>query len=172
MNQLIRTLLEFSRVSRSELKHGSVDLSELVSQVAAAQQLSDPGRRLRFAIATGITAQGDPDLLRVVLDNLISNACKYSTIREEALIEFEAIARDGEQVFLVRDNGAGFDMAQAGKLFSPFQRLHSEREFKGFGIGLATAQRIIHRHGGRIWAEGEVDQGACFYFTLPTQNPE
>jgi len=167
MNQLIKTLLEFSRVTRSEMSRSTVDLSQMALLITAAQQLMEPGRRFRFAIAPGIQAPGDPDLLRVVLENLISNACKYSGNEEEAQIEFGVTESDGEQVYLVRDNGAGFDMTLAGRLFSPFQRLHSDREFKGFGIGLATAQRIIQRHGGRIWAEGEVGRGATFYFTLP-----
>ncbi len=167
MNQLIKTLLEFSRVTRAEITRSEVDLSELASLVCAAQQLSEPQRRLNFSIAPGMAAMGDPDLLKVVLQNLISNACKYSGNREDAMVEIASLEEDGERIFFVRDNGAGFDMAQADKLFSPFQRLHSDREFKGFGIGLATVQRIIQRHGGRIWAEGEVGLGACFYFTLP-----
>ena len=167
MNQLIRTLLEFSRVSRSELSRQPVNLSEMALLIAASQQLSQPGRRFVFSIAPDLTAYGDPDLLKVVLENLISNACKYSAKREEARIEFLKTAVDGEEVYQVRDNGAGFDMEYADKLFSPFQRLHSDREFKGFGVGLATVQRIVQRHGGRVWAEGEVDKGATFYFTLP-----
>ncbi|WP_026842644.1 sensor histidine kinase [Citrifermentans bremense] len=170
MNQLIKTLLEFSRVSRSEMTRSEVDLSQLTSLVCASQQLSEPQRRVTFSIAPGMTAIGDPDLLKVVLQNLISNACKYSANREDAAVEVASLDESGELVYFVRDNGAGFDMAQADKLFSPFQRLHTEREFKGFGIGLATVQRIIQRHGGRIWAEGEVGLGACFYFTLPDEN--
>jgi len=167
MNQLIKTLLEFSRVTRTEMTQAEVDLSQMASVIAAGQQLREPERRMRFDIAQGITAQGDADLLRVVLENLISNACKYSGNEDQALIEFATCQSDGERVYLVRDNGAGFDMAQAGKLFTPFQRLHTDREFNGFGIGLATVQRIIQRHGGRIWAKGEVGNGASFYFTLP-----
>ncbi|MBU5614079.1 sensor histidine kinase [Geomonas azotofigens] len=167
MNQLIRTLLEFSRVSRAEMVKSPVNLSEMAALIAAAQQLASPGRRLNFTIEPDLAAYGDPNLLKVVLENLISNACKYSSKREQSQIQFGRELRDGEEVYLVRDNGAGFDMAQADKLFSPFQRLHSEREFSGFGVGLATVQRIIQRHGGRVWAEGEVDGGACFYFTLP-----
>lgn len=167
MNRLIKTLLEFSRVTRSEMNRTPVDLSQMATLIAATQQLREPGRRLQFSIVPDANAHGDPDLLRVVLENLISNACKYSANKEEAVVEFEQLQERGERVYLVRDNGAGFDMAQADKLFSPFQRLHSDREFKGFGIGLATVQRIIQRHGGRIWAEGEVGKGACFFFTLP-----
>lgn len=167
MNQLIKTLLEFSRVTRSEMTKSPVNLSEMATLVAAGQQLAAPGRRLVFTIEPEITAYGDPDLLKVVLENLISNACKYSGKKDESRIEFKRTEREGEEVYQIRDNGAGFDMEQADKLFSPFQRLHSEREFKGFGVGLATVQRIVQRHGGRIWAEGEVDKGASFYFTLP-----
>ena len=167
MNQLIKTLLEFSRVTRSEMTKSPVNLSEIATLIAASQQLAAPERRLLFAIEPEITAYGDPDLLKVVLENLISNACKYSGKREESRIEFKKSEREGEEVYQIRDNGAGFDMEQADKLFSPFQRLHSDREFKGFGVGLATVQRIVQRHGGRIWAEGEVDKGASFYFTLP-----
>ncbi|GFO65614.1 response regulator [Geomonas paludis] len=166
MNQLIRTLLEFSRVTRAEMVKSPVDLSGMATLIAAGQQLALPGRKLSFTIEPDMSAYGDPDLLKVVLENLFSNACKYSSKKEQSLVEFGSIERDGETVYLVRDNGAGFDMAQADKLFSPFQRLHTEREFSGFGVGLATVQRIIQRHGGRVWAEGEVDRGACFYFTL------
>ncbi|QXE92090.1 response regulator [Geomonas subterranea] len=172
MNQLIRTLLEFSRVTRAEMAKSPVNLSEMATLIAAARQLAAPGRKICFTIEPDLDAYGDPDLLKVVLENLISNACKYSGKREQAVIEFRRMERDGEAVYLVRDNGAGFDMSQADRLFSPFQRLHSEREFNGFGVGLATVQRIIQRHGGRVWAEGEVDQGACFYFTLPGPQPK
>ncbi|TSK08147.1 MAG: response regulator [Geobacter sp.] len=171
MNQLIRTLLEFSRVSRSELSKQPVNLSEMALLITATQQLAEPGRRFSFSIAPDLTAYGDPDLLKVVLQNLISNACKYSSQKDEARIEFLKTEVDGAEAFVVRDNGAGFKMESAGKLFSPFQRLHSDREFKGFGVGLATVQRIVQRHGGRVWAEGEVDKGASFFFTLPALEP-
>lgn len=167
MNHLIRTLLEFSRITRSEMTGSPVDLSEMVSLIAANQQLREPGRRLNFRIESGITGYGDPDLLKVVLENLISNAAKYTGNVETPVIEFQQAEVDGERVYCLRDNGAGFDMTQADKLFSPFQRLHSDREFKGFGVGLATVHRIIQRHGGRIWAEAKVGEGAAFYFTLP-----
>ncbi|MBJ6800946.1 sensor histidine kinase [Geomonas propionica] len=167
MNQLIKTLLEFSRVTRAEMMKSPVDLSQMATLIAASQQLAAPGRRLSFTIEPDITAYGDPDLLKVVLENLISNACKYSGKKEQSLVQFRSTKLEVETVYQVCDNGAGFDMAQADKLFSPFQRLHTEREFNGFGVGLATVQRIIQRHGGRVWAEGEVDRGACFYFTLP-----
>ena len=166
MNELIRTLLEFSRLSRAQLNYGSADLSQMAGIIAAGLKVHHPERNLRFEIAPGVSASGDPELLRVVLDNLLGNAGKYTGMREEALIEFGVTACEGESVYFVRDNGAGFDMAYADRLFGAFQRLHSDREFSGFGIGLATVQRIIQRHGGRIWAEAEVDKGATFYFTL------
>ena len=171
MNELIKTLLDFSRLTRKELSRESTDLSELAQATAAALMMREPGRGVSFRIEPGLSADGDPDLLRVVLDNLLGNAFKYTGRREQALIEFGALPGDGERVYFVRDNGVGFDMAQAEKLFSAFQRLHSDREFNGFGIGLATAQRIILRHGGRIWAEGKEGEGASFYFTLSTPLP-
>ena len=167
MNELIKTLLDFSRLTRKEVHRENTDLSELAQAAAAGLLMRAPGRQVSFLIAPGIAADCDPDLLRVVLDNLLGNAFKYTGKKEQALIEFGVTWQDGEQVYFVRDNGAGFDMALADKLFSAFQRLHSEREFKGFGIGLATVQRVIQRHGGRVWAEGSVGEGASFYFTLP-----
>jgi light-regulated signal transduction histidine kinase (bacteriophytochrome) len=167
MNDLIDTLLDFSRVACKEISPSRTDLSELATVAAAGLRMREPQYSINFEIAPGIAADCDPDLLRVVLDNLLGNAYKYSGRKEEALIEFGVSGSDGEQVYFVRDNGAGFDMAQAGRLFSAFQRLHSEHEFKGFGIGLATVQRIIQRHGGKVWAEGAVGKGATFYFTLP-----
>ncbi|HBG04434.1 MAG: hybrid sensor histidine kinase/response regulator [Geobacteraceae bacterium GWC2_58_44] len=169
MNDLIKTLLDFSRLTRSEINHGRADLSEMASVIASGLTLRQPERSMRFEIAPGVTAYGDPELLRVVLDNLLGNACKYTGMKPEALIEFGVTGCGSESAYYVRDNGAGFDMAQADRLFSAFQRLHTDREFSGFGIGLATVQRIIQRHGGRVWAEAEVEKGATFYFTLPLQ---
>gem|GEM_PF-1275654 len=169
MGELIGTLLNFAKLSRLELATGEVDLSEMAGTVAATLRLREPERRARFLIAPGLAATGDPALLRVVLDNLFENAWKYTGGCEEAVIEFGATGNDKSEYF-VRDNGAGFDMAQAGRLFAPFERLHGEHEFKGFGIGLATVQRIIQRHGGEIRAEGEVGKGATFLFTLPAKN--
>jgi two-component system, sensor histidine kinase and response regulator len=167
MNELIKTLLDFSRLSRKELLCGSTDLSDLAQATASALQMREPERSVDFRIAPQVSALCDPDLLRVVLDNLLGNAFKYTGRQEQAQIEFGDFAGDDGRVYFVRDNGAGFDMAQADKLFSAFQRLHSDREFKGFGIGLATVQRVIQRHGGRVWAEGAEGKGASFYFTLP-----
>jgi len=169
MSELIRTLLEFSRLTRTEMFRSRTDLSELAVEIAAGFRMRHPQRRVEFEILPGMAAEGDPDLLRLLLDNLLGNAFKYTSLKEEALIQFEVIDRDGESVYLVRDDGAGFDMAKAGKLFTPFQRLHPKAEFSGFGIGLATVQRIVQRHGGRVWAEAKPEQGATFYFTLPQQ---
>ena len=166
MNRLIETLLNFSRLVRSEPDRQPTDLSAMAHEVAAALKLSEPERVVEFRIADGITANADANLLRVVLDNLLGNAWKYTGKRERAVIEFSATETDGNQVYIVRDNGTGFDKAQADKLFAPFQRLPGAEEFRGFGIGLATVERIIRRHGGSIWAEGAPDKGATFHFTL------
>jgi two-component system, sensor histidine kinase and response regulator len=167
MNELIKTLLDFSRLTRKELVRSRTDLSEMAQATASGLLMRNPERSASFRIEPGMVADGDPDLLRVVLENLLGNAFKYTGRKEQALIEFGVMKGSAERVYFVRDNGAGFDIAQSDKLFSAFQRLHSEREFKGFGIGLATVQRVIARHGGRIWAEGAEEQGASFYFTLP-----
>ena len=167
MNELIKTLLDFSRLARKEVIRSRTDLSEMAQAAASGLLMRAPERSVSVRIAPGVTANCDPDLLRVVLENLLGNAFKYTGRKDQALVEFGVTGSGAEQVYFVRDNGAGFDMAQADKLFSAFQRLHSEREFNGFGIGLATVHRIIQRHGGRIWAEGAEEQGASFYFTLP-----
>ncbi len=166
MNRLIDSLLNFSQLAHVELCRESVDLSSLAHEVAAELQLSEPERRVTFRIAEVAMVNGDANLLRIVLDNLLGNAWKYTGMRDEAVIEFGATQVDGRPAWFVRDNGAGFAMADAAKLFTPFQRLAGAQEFKGFGIGLATVARIIERHGGRIWAEGEPDNGATFSFTL------
>ena len=166
MEQLIGDLLNLSRLTRSEMRHATVDLSALAEAVAAELQQREPQRRVEFSIARGVVACGDARLLRFVLDNLLGNAWKFTGTREAARIEFGAVPSNGQTTYFVRDNGVGFDMAYVGNLFSPFQRLHAESEFPGNGIGLATVQRVVGRHGGRVWAEGAVDRGANFYFTL------
>ena len=166
MNRLIDALLKFSQLGHVELHREMVDLSAMAQMVAAEQKLAEPGRRAEFRVAAGVRAYGDVNLLRVVLDNLLGNAWKYTGKRERAVIEFGVTEREGGPAWFVRDNGEGFDMADAEKLFIPFQRLPGAEEFKGFGIGLATVERIIRRHDGKIWAEGEPGQGATFYFTL------
>ena len=152
--------LQLSRVSRAEMSHDKVDLSALAWCIAQDLQTSEPQRKVKFEIADNLDAVGDPSLLRLVLDNLIRNAWKFTSTRETAEIEFGVTKADAKCVYFVSDDGAGFDMAYADKLFGAFQRLHSTQEFEGTGIGLATVQRVIHRHGGRIWAEGQVDKGA------------
>ncbi|MBF8284339.1 MAG: multi-sensor signal transduction histidine kinase [Anaerolineales bacterium] len=186
MAELIDALLTLSRVTRAEFQRERVDLSALVRGIAEDLRGHEPERGVEFVIADGLTAEGDPRLLRAALENLLGNAWKYTAKQPQARIEFGTLtplppspdgtsgeggggarsAGERGEVYFVRDNGAGFDMAYADKLFGVFQRLHTEGEFKGLGVGLATVQRIIHRHGGRIWAEGAVGQGATFYFTL------
>ncbi len=166
MGQLIDDLLKLSRLTRGEMHRQRVDLSAIAQEVAAELQETAPARQAKFVIAPDVWVEGDARLLRVVLDNLIGNAWKFTSQRECARIEFGQTRIDGQATCFVRDNGAGFDMAYAGKLFGAFQRLHTDEEFEGTGIGLATVQRIIHRHGGRVWAKAAVDEGATFYFTL------
>ena len=166
MATLIDDLLNLSRVTRSEMHIGPLDLSALASGIAEGLKKRDPARHVEFAIAPGLHAQADPGLIRVVLQNLLENAWKFTGKCSAARIELGSVPHDGRSAYFVRDNGAGFDMTYVGKLFGAFQRLHGAQEFDGTGIGLATVQRIIHRHGGRVWAEGAVGQGATFYFTL------
>jgi signal transduction histidine kinase len=166
MGQLIEDLLNLSRVSRGALARRDIDLSELARQVAADLQQRDPGRKVELLVWDGIGGNADPRLLRAVLENLIGNAWKFTAKREDARIEVGSLRDQGRITLFVRDNGAGFDMAYADKLFGAFQRLHSANEFAGTGIGLATVQRIVHRHGGRIWADAQPGKGAVFYFTL------
>jgi light-regulated signal transduction histidine kinase (bacteriophytochrome) len=171
MGQLIDDLLKLARVTRAEIRPTTVDLSALAANVLAELQKNEPGRRVEYRIEPGLTAEGDARLLRVVLDNLLGNAWKFAGKTANARIEFGATrGSDGTPSYFVRDNGAGFDMAYANKLFSAFQRLHSMNEFPGTGIGLATVQRIILRHGGTVRAEGRPGAGATFYFTLSQPN--
>ncbi len=166
MGQLIDELSALTRVSRAPLRRQAVDLSAMVREIAAALAEDEPQRRADWIVAPGIVAVADPGLVSIALSNLLDNAWKFTSKREDARIEFGATSSEGKQVCYVRDNGAGFDPAFADKLFRQFQRLHSEREFEGSGIGLAIVRRIVTRHGGRIWAESRQGEGACFYFTL------
>jgi light-regulated signal transduction histidine kinase (bacteriophytochrome) len=166
MGHLIDDLLQLSRITRTEMRLDAVDLSRTAESIAAKLRETNPQRRLEFAIRPGLTAFGDPRLLEVALTNLMENAVKFTGPRVLARIEFETASCDGKIAFVLRDNGVGFDMTYAATLFGAFQRLHSESEFPGTGIGLATVQRVVHRHGGRIWAHAEPDRGANFYFTL------
>jgi hypothetical protein len=169
MEQLIEDLLQLSRVTRAEITIMTVDLSALVKDIAAKLQGDQPERKVEWKISEGLTARGDARLLRAALENLLGNAWKYSSKKEKAVIEFgrqEAGGGRQAMAFYIRDNGAGFDMARVDKLFAPFQRLHSESEFSGTGIGLSIVRRIIRRHDGEVWAEGKVGEGAIFYFTI------
>jgi PAS domain S-box-containing protein len=166
MGQLIDDLLRMSRVTRAEMTREQVDLTAMVRVIAENLRETEPGREVKFLIAAEVTTYGDPNLLRIVLENLLGNAWKFTSTRSVGHIEFGMTMRDNERVFFVRDNGVGFDMEYGEKLFVPFQRLHAIEEFPGTGIGLALVKRIIERHGGRVWAEGEVDKGAAFYFAL------
>jgi len=171
MSDLIDGLLDLSRVSRAEMRWQEVDLAAMARQVAEGLQRSDPRRRVEWVIPESLTARGDPRLLRVVLDNLIGNAWKFSGGKQTAQVGIGLRTNGEGRAYFVADDGAGFDMAYAGKLFGAFQRLHSEREFEGTGIGLATVRRVINRHGGRIWAESEPGRGATFFFTLGSEIP-
>jgi signal transduction histidine kinase len=166
MGQLIDDLLSLSRVSRGELTRDQMDLGAIAQSIVTELQKNQPDRKVNVRIADGLTANGDARLLRVALENLLGNAWKFTSKQPDATIEFAAQQQGDETAFFVRDNGAGFDMQHAEKLFGAFQRLHSMDDFPGTGIGLATVQRIIHRHGGRIWAEGTPGKGAAFFFTL------
>ena len=166
MNGLIDGLLMLSRSIRGELHRDVLDLSTMARDIIAANRVEEPGRVVECEIMQDITAIGDSRLLKTMLENLLGNAWKYTRTTPEAKIVFATEVKDGETVYFIKDNGAGFDMAYADKLFQPFQRLHRAGEFAGTGIGLATVQRIVHRHSGRIWADSVVGKGATFFFTI------
>jgi two-component system, sensor histidine kinase and response regulator len=166
MGQIIDDLLGLARVSRGELHRSTVAIDELARGCADELERRDPSRSVEWRIAGEMRANADPRLVKIVLENLFANAWKFTRKRARAHIEVARTQRGPERVYFVRDDGVGFDMAYATKLFAPFQRLHSAGEFEGTGVGLATVQRIVHRHGGRIWAESELDKGATFFFTL------
>jgi light-regulated signal transduction histidine kinase (bacteriophytochrome) len=167
MNRLIDMLLDFSRTSRCDMVKENVNLSGMARELAEELKRSEPARQVKFKIEDGVFAYGDAGLLRVVMGNIIGNAWKYSARNETTTIEFNMMGHEGKQVYFVRDNGTGFDMAEADRIFHPFHRLHSREEYSGHGIGLAMVQRIIQRHGGRVWAEAKPEEGATFYFSLP-----
>lgn len=172
MGELIDDLLQLSRVSRGEMRVAPVDLSEIAHGVAEDLRRSQPARKVEISIQEKVVAGGDARLLRIVLENLLGNAWKFSSNSPEPRVRFGERTIEGEAVYFVEDNGAGFDPAYADRLFGPFQRLHTASEYPGSGIGLATVQRIINRHGGRVWADGEVGRGATFYFTtVPAGEP-
>ncbi len=167
MKQLIEDILKLSRVSRVKLQMQKVNLSELAREIAEDLARREPARKLALSIAPEVVVTGDAGFLRIALENLLGNAWKFTARRPQASIEFGVAQQKGQPAYFVRDNGAGFDMKDVSRLFGAFQRLHSATEFPGTGVGLATVERIIRRHGGRVWAEGAVNQGATFYFTLP-----
>ncbi|MCL5958776.1 MAG: ATP-binding protein, partial [Chloroflexi bacterium] len=169
MEQLIDAMLKLSRVTRAEMRRRPVDMSELAASILAELHKEQPERQVELTVAPNVIANGDPALLRIVLENLLGNAWKFTSKRPVTKIEFGVTPEDDKPVYHVKDNGAGFDMAYVERLFSAFQRLHKAEEFPGTGIGLATVQRIIHRHGGRVGAEGGVDGGATFFFTLDSK---
>jgi light-regulated signal transduction histidine kinase (bacteriophytochrome) len=167
MAAMIDGLLDMSRLARKELRRRRTDLSVLATEILTRLSESEPARKLRWSVQAGLEADCDPTLAGVVLDNLLANAWKYTGRAAQPEISVGACPGEaGETVFVVRDNGVGFDMRYADKLFGVFQRLHAESEFPGTGIGLSTARRAVQRHGGRIWAEARPCEGASFYFTL------
>ena len=166
MGQLIDDVLHLSRVTSAELRDQEVDLSAVVEHALGELREAEPDRQVQARVRPGVFVRGDGRLLRIALENLVQNAWKFTRMREAPEIEFGLRQANGETSYYVQDNGVGFDMEFAGRLFGPFQRLHKSEEYPGSGIGLATAQRVIHRHGGRIWAEAEPERGARFWFTL------
>jgi light-regulated signal transduction histidine kinase (bacteriophytochrome) len=172
MNDLVEDLLNFSRLTRAEMNEQRVNLSEMIRTLGAEMRARDPQRKAEFAIADKIDAWGDPTLLYSALLNLMENSWKFTRKHACTRIEFGVTETAHGRTYFLRDDGAGFDMSQAGRLFSAFRRLHKDSEFEGTGIGLATVDRIIRRHGGRVWAEGEIERGATFYFTLPQEGKQ
>jgi light-regulated signal transduction histidine kinase (bacteriophytochrome) len=166
MAAMIDSMLQLSRIGRSEMRREKVNLSAIAQDIAFELKAASPERTVQFIIEEGIFAVGDPVLLRIVLENLIGNAWKFTQNHARASIEFGIKEESTRSVYYVRDDGVGFDMKHADKLFRPFQRLDNAAAFTGTGIGLASVQRIIYRHGGEVWAESAVDKGATFYFTL------
>jgi light-regulated signal transduction histidine kinase (bacteriophytochrome) len=166
MSQLIDDLLSLSRIARSPMKREPVDLTAIARRIFGDLSARDPARKVDIIVADGLTGKGDARLVMVLLENLLGNAWKFTSKQPSARVEVASEVRDGESVFLVRDNGVGFDMGYANKLFAPFQRLHSDSEFQGTGVGLATVQRVVTRHRGRIWTDAAPGKGATFFFTL------
>jgi light-regulated signal transduction histidine kinase (bacteriophytochrome) len=166
MGRLIDDLLKLSRLSRAQLQRIDVDLSEIAGEIVCELMERNPTRQVKWEIAPDLHANCDPSLARIVLENLIGNAWKFTSKTASAVIEFATVPDSKPTTFVIRDNGAGFDMKFADKLFGPFQRLHTDREFPGTGIGLATVQRIVHKHGGEVRTRAEVGRGAAFYFTF------
>lgn len=173
MGQLIEDLLKLSRTTRVPVERQRIDLSALSSDVALKLSQAEPGRTVEFKVAENMEAYGDPRLIRIVMENLLSNAWKFTSKVPQPVIEVGATrADDGRKVYFVRDNGAGFSMKYSSRLFGAFQRMHSENDFPGTGLGLATVQRVIHKHCGKVWVTAEIDRGACFFFTLGSESAD
>ncbi|MEX2431060.1 MAG: ATP-binding protein, partial [Dehalococcoidia bacterium] len=172
MGSLIEDLLKLTQLSREDIRSQRLDLSVIARSIAEDLRRTGPERGVNFVIPNGITARGDARFIRLVMENLFDNAWKFTSLQQVPTIEFGAVHENGERAYFVKDDGAGFDSAYASKLFQPFQRLHSPKEFSGTGIGLASVQWIIRRHGGRVWAEGDPGKGATFFFTLPMKGIE
>lgn len=171
MGKVIDDLLNLSRISKTEIKSEEVDITSLAQGILFGLKDENPFRNVEVSIKPGLIARGDPGLIRLAMENLLSNAWKFTSKKEKGIIEVGQVVEDNRAVFFVKDNGAGFDMAHQNKLFGAFQRLHSPQEFLGTGVGLATVKRIIQRHGGSIWAQAKVGEGATFYFTLTRDTP-
>ena len=170
MGQLIDDLLSFSRLVRSDIKYSEIEMEKLANLVIADIQSHYPNLAIKFEVKAIPKATGDTNMIRQVWINLISNAVKYSSLKEQIIIQIDATENENELIYFIKDNGVGFDMKYSNKLFGVFQRLHNKKEFEGTGVGLAIVQRIIHRHNGRVWANSKIGQGATFYFSLPKQN--
>jgi light-regulated signal transduction histidine kinase (bacteriophytochrome) len=164
---VITDLLALSGISRRKIECQKVDMSEMVQRFISELKTSAPQREVKVQIQSGLMVNADPGLLKILVENLIRNAWKFTSKREISHIELGESDKDSQHWYFLRDNGVGFDMKESAKLFTPYERLHSSQEFKGNGIGLAIAKRIVEKHGGSIWAEGEKDKGATFYFQLP-----
>jgi light-regulated signal transduction histidine kinase (bacteriophytochrome) len=166
LQSVVDSILQLSRLSKMELSMQTLDLSAMAARKLQLLCDENPERHLEFAVQDGVTVTADPNLMAICMNNLLGNAFKYTGQLAAARIEFGAFEESGRQVCFVRDNGAGFDMSFADKLYAPFERLHQHGEFPGMGIGLATVKRIVERHGGELWADARVGEGATFYFTL------
>ena len=166
MNRIIDDLLSLSRISRQDVQRQEVDMSAIAASVVNELRRARPDREISVDIKEGIHAPADPRLIEVLLSNLLGNAWKFTSRTESARIEFGMFEQVGQTVYYVKDNGEGFDQKQADRLYLPFHRLHTEQEFEGTGIGLAIVERVVRKHGGKIWAEGGINEGATFFFTL------
>jgi light-regulated signal transduction histidine kinase (bacteriophytochrome) len=170
MGDLIDNLLEFSRLSKQDIFRGTINMNEIIGNIVEELTELEPKRKIHLNLQEFPKVEGDKNMLKQLFFNLVANAFKYTGKKENATIEIGSYPRDGEQVFYVKDNGAGFDPRYYNKLFGVFQRLHSSMEFEGTGVGLAIVQKIATKHGGEVWAEGKVGEGACFYISLPVKN--